>query len=212
MMQPAPIVPDRALTGRQHQILAVIERTLAERGYPPSMREIARQVHLTSASSVKYHLEILESKGYLRRDERTSRGIEVIKDESTAPDVDPARNVPLLGRIAAGNPVLAEEDVEGFFPLPRSLVGEGDVFMLKVKGDSMTGSAIEDGDLVIVRRQHIAENGQIVAAQIDGEATVKTFAIRDGKVWLEPSNPAYSPIDGGGARILGRVVCLVRTM
>ena len=216
-------LPDRergdGLTVRQRRVLEVIRNSIDRRGYPPSLREIGDSVGLTSPSSVAHQLAALERKGYLRRDPNRPRAIEVVSPASTpgargyrAGDshanvidepVDPtgsgdarpeASYVPVVGRIAAGGPILAEEVVEDVFPLPRQIVGEGQLFLLKVVGDSMVDAAICDGDWVVVRQQPTADNGEIVAAMIDGEATVKTFRRRDGHVWLIPHNPAYTPI------------------
>jgi len=217
------------LTARQRLVLRTIRTSVERRGYPPSMREIGEAVGLTSPSSVKHQLSALERKGYLRRDPNRPRAIEVVHpDDSRAvlpwtgagadPDVPehdrvPAPTyVPLVGRIAAGGPILAEQLVEDVFPLPRQLVGEGELFLLAVRGDSMIDAAICDGDWVVVRRQPVAENGEIVAAMIDGEATVKTLKRADGHVWLMPANRAYSPIDGDEASILGRVVSVLRSL
>src|SRR5690606_30338312 len=190
------------------------------------MREIGESVGLVSPSSVKHQLTTLERKGYLRRDPNRPRAIEVIHpDDSRAlrprgfdqpqygvehlspgDEAPEPSYVPLVGRIAAGGPILADQVVEDVFPLPRQLVGDGDLFLLKVVGDSMIEAAICDGDWVVVRQQQVAENGEIVAAMIDGEATVKTLSRKGREVWLLPQNTAYSPIDGTDAQILGRVV------
>ncbi|WP_414636689.1 transcriptional repressor LexA [Actinophytocola sp.] len=209
---------------RQREVLEVI-RTWVERfGYPPSVREIGEAVGLTSTSSVAYQLRALEQKGYLRRDPNRPRAIGVLP-----PDADPAAvtatapletptsryaavDVPVLGRIAAGGPILAEEAVEDVFPLPKEIVGEGSLFLLRVAGDSMVDAAITDGDWVAVRQQPNAENGEIVAAMIEGEATVKTFKREDGHVWLLPHNEAYEPIPGDDATILGKVVAVLRRL
>ena len=217
------------LTARQRTILTFIKSQVEDRGYPPSIREIGNSVGLFSPSSVAYQLRELERKGWIRRDPRLPRAIEVrlpdgaIDGPVAAPfdAVDPTGSgdqhpaavyVPVLGRIAAGGPILAEQAVEEVFPLPRTLVGEGDIFLLKVVGDSMIDAAICDGDFVAVRAQQTADNGDIVAALLDDEATVKTFKRRQGKVWLMPHNPMYSPIDGDDARILGKVVSVLRRL
>jgi repressor LexA len=222
--------PDRGadgdgLTQRQRRVLEVIRDSIDRRGYPPSVREIGEAVGLSSASSVAHQLSVLQKKGWLRRDPNRPRALDVRLPEDsphatpTLPDLAgtgaegsaPAPTyVPLVGRIAAGGPVLAEQAVEDVFPLPRELVGEGTLFMLKVVGDSMVEAAICDGDWVVVRQQPTAENGEIVAAMIDGEATVKTYKRRDGHVWLLPHNPAYEPIPGDDATVLGRVVSVLR--
>jgi repressor LexA len=205
-------------------VLEVIRDSIDRRGYPPSVREIGEAVGLSSASSVAHQLSVLQKKGWLRRDPNRPRALDV-RLPGDSPHVVPAAvevglgedaqtpaptYVPLVGRIAAGGPVLAEQAVEDVFPLPRELVGEGTLFMLKVTGDSMVEAAICDGDWVVVRQQPTAENGEIVAAMIDGEATVKTYKRRDGHVWLMPHNPAYEPIPGDDATVLGRVVSVLR--
>jgi len=211
------------LTPRQRKVLEVIRDSVDRRGYPPSMREIGDAVGLTSTSSVSHQLTTLERKGYLRRDPNRPRAVEVRLPEGVEPhpahDADAeqmraarpaAAYVPVVGRIAAGGPILAEQAVESVFPLPRELVGEGTLFLLRVSGDSMVDAAICDGDWVVVRQQPVAESGEIVAAMIEGEATVKTFKRRGGKVWLMPANSAYEPIPGRDAVILGRVVSVLR--
>ena len=209
--------PDAAgLTSRQRLILEHIRDAVERRGYPPSVREIGEAVGLTSASSVHHQLATLQKKGFIRRDPNRPRAIEVftppqLEDEEAHNAARPTpAYVPVVGRIAAGGPVLAEQTVEEVFPLPRELVGEGTLFLLKVVGDSMVDAAIADGDWVVVRQQPTADNGDIVAAMIDGEATVKTFKRRDGHVWLMPHNPAYEPIPGDEATVLGRVVTVLR--
>jgi repressor LexA len=221
--------PDAAgLTPRQRRVLAVIRDSVEARGYPPSMREIGQSVGLTSSSSVAHQLRVLESKGYLRRDPNRPRAVEVLMpdtaprravgsagetayDETGSGDARPeAIYVPMVGQIAAGGPILAEERVEEVFPLPRQLVGDGTLFLLEVKGDSMIDAAICDGDFVVIRQQPTAENGEIVAAMIDGEATVKTLQKKSGQVWLLPHNDAFEPIDGTHASILGKVVTVMR--
>ncbi|MFC5748166.1 transcriptional repressor LexA [Actinomadura rugatobispora] len=219
---------ESGLTQRQRMVLEVIRDSVQRRGYPPSMREIGEAVGLTSTSSVSHQLRALQRKGYLRRDPNRPRAVEVrvpgttpvrTEDEAyeaAAADTSSSRPapayVPLVGRIAAGGPILAEEAVEDVFTLPKQLVGEGTHFLLKVTGDSMIDAAIADGDWVVVRQQPVAEQGDIVAAMIDGEATVKTFKRRDGHIWLMPQNPAYEPIPGDEASVLGRVVAVLRKM
>jgi repressor LexA len=212
------------LPDRQREVLEVIRQWVERFGYPPSVREIGEAVGLTSTSSVSYQLRALEQKGYLRRDPNRPRAIGVLP-----PDADPAAlaapttptenveqvratYVPVVGRIAAGGPILAEEAIEDIFPLPKAIVGEGSLFLLKVAGDSMNDAAIADNDWVVVRQQPTADNGEIVAAMIDGEATVKTFKRRDGHVWLLPHNDAYEPIPGDDATILGKVVAVLRRL
>lgn len=201
------------LTERQRRILQEIRHAVETRGYPPSVREIGEVVGLTSPSSVNYQLKVLERKGYLRRDPHRPRALEVLipGDITGSGDDRPTpRYVPLVGRIAAGGPILAEQAVESVFPLPAELVGDGELFLLNVVGESMIDAAICDGDWVVVRRQQDANNGDIVAALLDDEATVKTFKRRDGKVWLLPHNEAFEPIDGTHAQILGKVVAVLR--
>ena len=208
--------PDESgLTTRQRRILEEIRDAVERRGYPPSVREIGEAVGLTSASSVHHQLAQLQRKGWLRRDPNRPRAIEVVypgsEDEVARREARPTPTyVPVVGRIAAGGPVLAEHLVEDVFPLPRELVGEGTLFLLRVVGDSMIDAAIADGDWVVVRQQQNADNGDIVAAMIDGDATVKTFKRKDGRVWLLPHNDAYEPIPGDDATILGRVVTVLR--
>lgn len=220
--------PDTSgLTPRAKRVLLHIQQAIQERGYPPSIREIGDAVGLTSPSSVAHQMRKLEKLGYLRRDPNRPRAVVV-----TLPDDQPALRlpamptrenhpdagtsepayVPLVGRIAAGGPILAEQAVEEVLPVPQQLVGEGTLFMLHVQGDSMVDAAICDGDLVVVRQQPTAEQGEIVAAMLDGEATVKTYRKRDGHVWLIPHNPAYEPIAGDAAVILGKVVAVMRRL
>ncbi len=207
------------LTPRQQRVLTVIKDSIELRGYPPSMREIGEKVGLTSSSSVAHQLRVLEEKGYLKRDPHRPRALSVFDPDSPDAAVDetgigdatpPAQYVPLVGRIAAGGPILAEEHVEEVFPLPRTLVGDGTLFLLEVAGDSMIDAAICNGDYVVVRQEQTAENGDIVAALLDGEATVKTFRRKNGQVWLLPHNDAYEPIDGTHATILGKVTAVLR--
>jgi repressor LexA len=190
-------LPDgHGLTQRQHAILEVIRKSVEERGYPPTMREIAQAAGLASPSSVKYQLGELEAKGFIRRDPSRGRAVEIKEISESGVEVAKTHAVPLVGRIAAGAPILAEQEVEEVFPLPATLVGEGELYMLKVVGDSMIDAAICDGDYVVVRSQKDCNKGEIVAAMIDGEATVKTFSMKNGKVWLLPANDAYAPIPG----------------
>jgi repressor LexA len=224
--------PVTGLTHRQQAILDVIRDSVERRGYPPSIREICESAGLASTSSVAHQLAMLERKGFLRRDPNRPRAVDVRTRAATAHEPAPggapkaARRalavtddaprgdapvfVPVVGRIAAGGPILAEQLIEDVLPLPKSLVGDGTLFMVKVVGDSMIDAAIADGDWVVVRQQPTAENGEIVAAMIDGDATVKTLQRKDGHVWLLPHNPAYAPIDGDDATILGRVVSVLR--
>jgi len=230
-------MPDRekgdGLTARQRRVLEIIRHSVDRRGYPPSLREIGEAVGLASPSSVAHQLSMLERKGYLRRDPNRPRAIEVVSpdagekdrgyragdaregtvDATGSGDSHPdASYVPVLGRIAAGGPILAEEGIEDVFPLPKQIVGEGQLFLLKVVGDSMVDAAICNGDWVVVRQQQTADNGDIVAAMLDNEATVKTFKRTDGHVWLMPHNPDFSPIDGDHATILGKVTAVLRRL
>ena len=210
------------LTDRQRKVLEVIRQSVHERGYPPSIREIGDAVGLTSTSSVAHQLRTLEKKGFLRRDPNRPRAVDVRGLDETdigasddfgagpGPQLPSPTFVPVLGRIAAGGPILAEEAVEDVFPLPRELVGEGSLFLLKVVGESMIDAAICDGDWVVVRQQNVADNGDIVAAMIDGEATVKTFKRTGKDVWLLPHNPLFEPINGNNAVVLGKVVTVIR--
>lgn len=273
--------PPRGINQRQQDILAFITAQVSQTGYPPSVREIGEAVGLSSPSSVKHHLDALEKLGFVRRDPRRPRTIEVMASvspldgageaesaaarptrhtEAAVPTGEPedssaalareplasvtplpqnrassalppvggqqvtfetssgqesaarAAYVPLVGRIAAGGPILAEQVVEDVLPLPERFTGTGDLFMLEVSGDSMIDAAICDGDWVVVRSQKVAENGEIVAAMIDGEATVKALSRKDGHVWLLPRNSAYPPIPGDEATILGKVVTVIRAI
>jgi repressor LexA len=222
-----PVDEMTGLTPRQQMVLIFLREEIAKRGYPPSMREIGAAVGLASTSSVSHQLRVLEQLGYVKRDANRPRALEIFLpevlqarlklrhdegiDETGIGDERPeATYVPVLGRIAAGGPILAEERVEEIMPMPRSLVGDGTLFMLEVHGDSMIDAAICDGDYVVIRQQPNAENGEMVAALLDNEATVKTFQRKDGQVWLLPHNDAYSPIDGTHAQILGKVVAVLR--
>ena len=205
------------LTLRQRRVLQVIRESVDTRGYPPSVREIGEAVGLNSPSSVAHQLKVLQAKGFLRRDPNRPRAMEVLdpdaQDVTGIGDQHPTPvMVPVVGQIAAGGPILAEQSVEAVFPLPRELVGEGELFLLRVRGDSMIDAAICDRDYVVVRTGQTAENGQIVAALLDDEATVKTLRRRDGRAWLIPANPAYEPIDGDQAVIMGTVVAVLRRM
>jgi repressor LexA len=203
------------LPPRQQKILAVIRDWVVRHGYPPSSREIGTAVGLRSTSSVSKHLKALEDRGFLRRSESMSRPIDVRLFLRTAAPREPDGEsvpVPVVGDIAAGTPILAEEHTDDVLTLSRRLVGSGTVFGLRVRGDSMIDAAICDGDIVVVRRQHEAHSGEIVAAMIDGEATVKVYRRRNGHVYLEPRNPAYDIIDGDRAVVLGKVVSVMRRM
>jgi repressor LexA len=201
------------LSNRQQLILKMITDTTAQRGYPPTVREIADAVGLRSPASVTHQLQVLERKGYIRRDPHSPRAMEILNAQpEDADQIAKPVYVPMLGQIAAGGPILAEETVEMVLPLPSELVGSGENFMLRVKGDSMIEAAICDGDWVVIRSQNTANNGEIVAALIDDEATVKTFQRRGEEIWLLPHNSSYQPIDGRNAKIMGVVVAVLRKM
>lgn len=207
------------LTVRQRAIVAYISRSVADRGYPPSMREIGKAVGLSSTSSVSHQLVALERKGELRRDPHRPRSYCVPLRGTAADPTDPDRHrveaveVSLVGRIAAGTPILAEEMIEDTYALPRQLVGEGELIALKIVGHSMVGAAICDGDTVIVRRQQTATPGDIVAALLEGDATVKRFQRdEDGHAWLVPHNPEFEPLPADGAEIVGKVVTVLRAL
>ena len=210
----------KSLSEKQLAILEVIQHSVASRGYPPSMREIGDLVGLASLSSVTHQLNQLELSGYLRRDPNRPRALEVLIGVPSAAGASPdsptpvgdAAMVPLVGRIAAGIPITAEQQIDEVFPIPRQLVGKGDLFMLKVAGDSMIDAAICDGDWIVVRQQKTAENGDIVAALVQDEATVKVFQQRDGHTWLLPRNSAFAPIVGDHAEVLGKVVAVLRSV
>ncbi|MFJ1610884.1 transcriptional repressor LexA [Streptomyces sp. NPDC088253] len=211
---PGPRTAEGKLTSRQSAIVRYITESVDRRGYPPSMREIGQAVKLASTSSVAHQLMALERKGVLYRDPHRPRAYRV--RPTWAPDLGSRSaapvDVPLVGRIAAGAPLLAEEMIEDVYSLPRQVVGEGDLFALTVSGDSMIDAAICDGDIVTVRRQDSADHGDIVAALLDDEATVKVLRRQDGRVWLMPRNPLYSPIPGDEAQILGKVVGVLRLL
>ncbi len=217
------------LSAKQRTILDMIARFIESYGYAPTMQEIGDAVGLKSLSSVTHQLGQLELAGYVRRDPKRSRTIEILIDIPASDNlaerhsgdngdfdnvipIGDAALVPLVGRIAAGIPITADQQVEEVFPLPRQLVGQGELFMLKVVGDSMIDAAICDGDWVVIRSQKTAENGEIVAAMLDEEATVKVFRQRDGHTWLLPRNSNFEPILGDYAQILGKVVAVLRSL
>lgn len=205
------------LSRRQTQVLELIRETVAERGYPPTVREIGEELGLRSPSTVHSHLSALEKAGAIRRDSTKPRAIAVVGvdwEEAGAERSEPGREVPLVGRIAAGGPILAEENLESVMTLPESLVGSGELFMLEVRGDSMTGAGILDGDLVVVRSQPDVEDGDIAAFLVNGEeATVKRLERREGRVVLHSENPDYPPMDfADGVESLGRVVTVLRAL
>ncbi len=227
---PPPGKPDPStLSDRQRRILEVIRDAVVLRGYPPSIREIGDAAGLQSTSSVAYQLKQLEKKGFLRRDPNKPRAVDVRTLPSTEPARKPGRKVtakapqapegagaanfiPVLGRIAAGSPILAEQEVEDYYPLPADLVGDGELFMLQVDGESMKDAGILHGDWVVVRSQRVAEQGEFVAALIDGEATAKEFHKDSTGVWLLPHNDDYAPIPGDRAEIMGKIVSVFRRL
>lgn len=199
------------MSPRQQKILLTIQRWVVRHGYPPTTREIADEVGLASPSSVNHHLRVLEEQGFLRRGRSMVRPVDVRMFLQPKQGPEPVL-VPLVGTIAAGGPILAEETFEEMLPLPPELVGRGNHFCLRVRGDSMVGAAICDGDIVTVRQQPEAHSGDIVAAMLDDEATVKVYRRRHGHVFLEPRNPDYDVIDGDEAVILGKVVSVMRRL
>ncbi len=205
----------RPLTARRRQILDMIVEHQCSHGYPPSMREIAAEVGLRSPASVKAHMDVLTQAGYLRTDPTRPRAIEVCYDENSGAAVQRGRvrHVPLIGDVAAGSGVLAAENVEELIAVPADLAGAGELFMLRVRGDSMIDAGILDGDYVVCRAQTTAENGEVVVAGIDGdEATVKTLRRRNGQIILEPANEHLEPMsyDPGEVAIYGKVVAMMR--
>ncbi|MCU1467407.1 MAG: regulatory protein LexA [Actinomycetia bacterium] len=214
---PAGVPGPARLTTRQRQVLEFIDSQTREQGYPPSVREIGEAVGLSSPSTVHAHLAALQDKGYLRRDPSKPRAIEVALEPSTGTVIDrrPVRNVPLLGDVAAGTGVLAAENVEEVIPVPTDLCGDGDLFMLRVRGESMIDAGIFDGDYIVARSQPSADNGDIVVAGIPGEeATVKTFLRKRNKIVLRPSNPTMEDLvfDPSEVQIYGKLVTLMRRM
>jgi repressor LexA len=206
-----------ALTERQRQILHVIENSMQERGYPPSVREIGEAVGLNSPSTVHNHLATLQKMGFLRRDPTKPRAIEVRFDTNSevAMERRPSRHVPLIGDVAAGTNVLAQQNVEDLIPLPTDFTGEGELFMLRVRGDSMIDAGILDGDFVVARQQSVADNGDVVVAGIPGEeATVKTFKKSGAKITLVPSNSTMKPMvfDADEVTVFGKVVTVMRSL
>ena len=210
-------MPQSTLTPRQREVLEIIEQHMQERGYPPSVREIGEAVGLTSPSTVHAHLAALQRRGYLRRDPTKPRAIEVRWDPNSDAVVDrrPVRHVPLVGDVAAGTDVLAQENVEELLPLPVDFTGDGDLFMLRVRGDSMIEAGILDGDFVVARQQTTAQNGDVIVAGIPGEeGTVKTFTMTGDRVVLLPANARLGPMefDPADVRVFGRVVTVMRRL
>lgn len=207
----------QVLSTKRKQILDCISESVRSRGYPPSVREIGESVGLTSSSTVHAHLAVLQREGYLRRDPTKPRAIEVCYDPSSKviADARPIRHVPLVGDVAAGTGVLAQENIEELYPLPEDFTGTGTLFMLRVTGDSMIDAGIHEGDFVVVRQQAEANRGDIVVAGIpDDEATVKTFSTRDGKVVLSPANARLAPMvfDPSEVTVFGKVVTVMRRL
>lgn len=200
------------LTPRQRKILEFIKEATETNGYPPAMREIGAAVGLASSASVSYQLSVLVEKGWIRRDATKGRAMEVTVPGENQIAPERSVHVPLVGQIAAGIPITADQNIEEIHALPESLVGKGEIYMLKVKGDSMIDAAICDGDFVVIRSQKSAELGEIVAAMIDGEATVKSWSKKDGHYWLLPANDSYAPIPADQAEILGKVVAVLRSL
>ena len=208
---------DSTLTDRQREVLETIDAYMRDRGYPPSVREIGEAVGLNSPSTVHSHLNTLQKLGYLRRDPTKPRAIEVRWDANSGPNIErrPVRHVPLVGDVAAGTDVLAQENIEETMPLPADLTGDGDLFMLRVRGDSMIDAGILDGDFVVARVQPIPRPGDIVVAGIPGdEATVKTWSVRDDKVVLLPANSRLEPMEfePSDVQVYGRVVTVMRKL
>lgn len=199
------------LTPRQRQILEFIKQEVRLRGYPPSVREIGQAVGLSSSSTVHGHLGKLESKGYIRRDPTKPRALEVLDEDVGATRAELVY-APVVGRVTAGAPILAVENIDGYFPLPKQFVGSGELFLLQVQGDSMSQAGILHGDYVVVRQQPDATNGEIVVALLGDEATVKRFYKENGHVRLQPENDAYEPIISTDVSVLGKVVGVYRML
>ncbi len=204
-------MPQGKITAKQREILDYMENCILTKGYPPSVREICEAVHLKSTSSVHSHLSTLEENGYIRRDPTKPRAIEILDESFNYPRREMAE-VPLVGSVAAGMPILAEENIEEYFPIPADILPNAETFMLKVKGESMINAGIFDGDRVIVERQNSAENGEIIVALLDDSATVKRFYKEDGHYRLQPENDTMDPIIVDEVEILGKVIGLFRMM
>ena len=197
------------ISAKQQEILEYIKSQLLAKGYPPSVREICEAVHLTSTSSVHSHLETLEKNGYIRRDPTKPRAIEIIDDNFNLTRREVV-NVPIIGQVAAGQPLLAVENIENYFPIPTEFMPNAETFMLKVKGDSMINAGIFNGDKILVQKQSDAQNGDIVVALVDDSATVKTFYKEDGHFRLQPENDTMDPIIVNECSILGKVFGIMR--
>ncbi|MDD7402727.1 MAG: transcriptional repressor LexA [Butyribacter sp.] len=202
-------MPSGKITAKQQEILDYIKSQILAKGYPPAVREICEAVHLKSTSSVHSHLETLEKNGYIRRDPTKPRAIEIIDDEFNLGRREIA-NIPIVGDIAAGEPIFAEQNIEGYFPLLPEDVPSGNSFMLNVRGESMINVGIYDGDMILVQEQHTASNGELVVALVEDSATVKTFYKEDGYYRLQPENDTMEPIIVNEVEILGKVVGLFR--
>ncbi|MBO4396757.1 MAG: transcriptional repressor LexA [Eubacterium sp.] len=199
------------ISKKQTEILEYMKQQILEKGYPPSVREICNAVHLKSTSSVHAHLETLELNGYIRRDPSKPRAIEIVDDEFNMTRRE-MRNIPMIGQVAAGAPLFAEQNISGYFPLLASELPAGDLFMLDVRGDSMIEAGIYDGDRIIAQQTPVAKNGDIVVALIEDSATVKTYFKENGHYRLQPENPDMDPIIVDEVIVLGRVVGLFRLM
>ena len=197
------------ISRKQQEILDYLKEEILSKGYPPTVREICEKVGLRSTSSVHSHLNTLERNGYIRRDPTKPRAIEICDDSFQMVRTEMA-SLPIVGNVAAGQPILAQENIENYFPVPAEIVPSGDSFALRVRGDSMINVGIFNGDLLFVNSCNTARSGEIVVALVEDEATVKTFSRRGGKIWLLPANPDYRPIDGTNCSIMGKVVAVVR--
>ncbi len=201
----------KGLTRRQREILTFVQRYADAHGYPPSVREIGQALGLTSSSTVHSHLSALEKKGYLRRDPSKPRALEVLRDERDMPTKKVAL-VPVIGRVTAGQPILAQQNIEDYFPLPADFVHTDECFILLVRGESMIDAGIYDGDLLVVRRQQNATNGDIVVARIEDEATVKRFFKEEDRIRLQPENASMEPIYTRDAVIEGVALAVIRRL
>jgi repressor LexA len=200
----------QGLTDRQRQVLEGVTKIMREKGYPPTVREIGDLLGLRSSCTVQRHLEALERKGYLKRDRTKARSLEILQADDPTMVPVPMVPVPVVGAVAAGQPILATENIEEVFPLPRDIVKDEQCFMLHVKGDSMIEAGIFDGDLVVVRQQPYAEDGDIVVAMIEEEATVKFFRRRRGRIHLDPANANMQPIVADKVQVIGKVLMSIR--